>query len=478
MTAEIYSIAVDLKVPEKGPVQILEIMPSHIAGKTGYDRDGKNMVQDYILPYLRERFPRERVTHIDGFVSVNTVGSHYGFDLADAGHGVIYPERNIGTNACFRLMRSELLFAKRNPAFKIVNADQNFLALQNNKAAMALVVNSDDRLRPFFAPSLILPTAYDKKTARRIVEKLGQHETYVIKPVDEKHGNGVRMVSRDNLDEVLHQILCEQRKGKDPIVGRNYWKTDINPVFVVQPHITSKPVSKNGQNFDGTMRVFATLCRAPGEDGFDVKVHDGYWKLPHKPLNGEFSKASSISYSPSREEDGSKLVFLLSRLARRGLQVSFGAINSLEISDAERANIFPQLETVLPGLMKTIASRSLSQRIGKWLDHDRAEYHYVAAMLSADPICFPGADQDEIPMNTHAYAAGIAKKLVECSRKENRGVLTDYLLALHDRVESRDVPYGMKDSVLDPIVRRVRPISQADLISIAMAVLKDGPLIK
>ncbi len=152
----------------------------------------------------------------------------------------------------------------------------------------------DDAFSAYFRPKCMsCSKEYTPTLAHEITNDIGG-SFFVIKPVNSCRGRGVIIVERDNLDNMLQQILLRPQEladfGIDHTYG--YWAFDTNDKFLVEEFVESKPVSVdvdgngNMQEFDGTMRLVFTIHHYQNQPPV-INYLGGYWKLPAKSLSDE-----------------------------------------------------------------------------------------------------------------------------------------------------------------------------------------------
>jgi|GEM_PF-3003675 len=457
---QIFTLAVDIKVPETGPIQILEIMPGHHAGQSGYKKlfpadPYASMTNDHIMPYLTTLHPEQRAECAWPQTDLFDLASATCGSFADAQDGILYPERSIGKNKYFQILaRSEMVFLKHYPKITVVNGDQNFLLMQDNKAAIQLIIDETPALAPYFAASIILPARYDEDMAEDIQKKLGAHDYYVIKPVDQAQGNGVRIVAADALPDMLHDLLERKRRYKPQIPGRDFWLTDINPVFMVQPYISSHAVEKDGQSYDGTMRMFMTLHRENKDQDFAIKIHEGYWKLPARPLALTFNRASRISNSAGRTESVRFLSALFNRMSF-GRLCKPSEILSAAVRSADQDRVRADLACALPPLMKALDDMPIASRLKNWLYSDDEIRQGVAAMLSTHEWYYIGSEEDPLPLNSQKFPASFSDRLVALAQNDINGPLAQYFVNI-DNPDSYPKPLSRPSDIDWRVIQPIR----------------------
>ena len=424
----IHSMALDMKIPEHGPIQILEFMPSYMAGNKGYHQlHGIDMNTQVIIPYLEETLnePTEEIGYGDEDIPLSMLGYSYGHDIAACGHGIIYPRRNTDNEAgggSIVMTRADLQFARSHPEFTFVSADQQMLLTQENKAAQACVIAEDRTLRQFYVPTHLSTTTYDSGLAERIVKDIGPAEYYVVKPVDQSQGNGVRIIPADDMNKTLHHMLVNSRHYKKEKAGRDFWKTDISPVMVVQPYIPSRPVKYKNHDYDGTLRTFVTMYRSIDSTSWEVEIHDGYWKLPATPLKrGKAQLEQLVSHSPNRFESNGK----------KDKKFSNRRMDSAPMTLALCKEIFPQIHEFCERLPVVVESKSLYQRTWRNLTHRSAARQATGISMALNGEYYPGNINNPLPLNRNAFPSKVYNRIKQlCLKGEFGNAAENYVRAL------------------------------------------------
>ena len=179
-------------------------------------------------------------------------------------------------------------FKEQYPGFLFVN--ERSRKYSNNKHALQNLFK-DPILNQYRPMHKIYPKKYDKDLVKKIIKDF-ECERYVIKPINSTKGNGVIVVSRDDLDFTLKKILCidEEEDKKDQLkspLTYDYWDGDENSSFVVEEYVASKQISVNGEIYDPTMRIVCMLCC--NDEDFWVDFLEGFWRLPLKPVSVQSS---------------------------------------------------------------------------------------------------------------------------------------------------------------------------------------------
>ncbi len=318
------------------------------------------------------------------------------------GCGIIYPQRKLNDGSNYILTRQNFNYINLDSRFHFVNSSLNLTAITENKAAQYLMACDKPALLKYMPGTMIVTAKPDPSLADQIIATLGERRHYVIKPVDQTQGNGVRIVHRDKLDETLSSIFKLRAQNKRSKPGQDFWLSDFNPVFMVQTLETSKPVMKEGKLYDGTLRVFASLYRSAPHEDFKICVHDGYWKLPGNPVSSKIKNGNVISFSPYRLENVS--VFnTIAGFFRKPV------INAYPMNYKERSHVFPQIEDMLPAYLKTILRLPLGIRIGQWLTSSSDTAQSTAAMMAMHPIYYPSDAFEDLHLNSKRFPASYAR---------------------------------------------------------------------
>lgn len=290
-------------------MKILEFEAAHHAGYEGYrSLTGKDMMEDIVYPWMEDFFdvPVRRPDADEFFTEkffdfiFNRSGQLKNRDKLDT--IIVSPSRYyiqpwmIRHNFCDGL------------TVPIVSANSGFLQLTANKNYMDYVANmaelarheddspdgeeyepSKDSVFLLFPDMAMCPRDYNPYIYEKFMDEFkNDHKQYVIKLANESQHHGLILANRENLDSIIYQICerDEEVKGRAPKLPQE-WRENNAPLYTIQEKVKSRPIEKNGKQYDGTMRVFATIWHEPkNREGSTVeleprmKVHDAYWKLP------------------------------------------------------------------------------------------------------------------------------------------------------------------------------------------------------
>lgn len=201
----------------------------------------------------------------------------------DAYSGIIYADKDI-VNKCNFYQRSY-------PGILFMNAA--ILPYWKDKYKMNSLFNLNDELKQYKADWRLYPKKYDDQLAAKIYNDMPS-ELYVIKPKGEFLGNGVIVVSREDLNNVLKMILVPSSTKNSPYNEKYaYWSHNKDTNFLVEkyyesdytryPHLLNGNVSeKNEYHYDATIR-FAFILEY---DNGVMTYHylGGYYRNPCKAL--------------------------------------------------------------------------------------------------------------------------------------------------------------------------------------------------
>lgn len=157
-----------------------------------------------------------------------------------------------------------------------------------DKYRMTQLFAEDEHLSRFKPKWGNYTKVYTKELAAKIADDL-QCDTFVIKPRGEFQGNGVIIVQKHKLDEVLYYIITKKgvlAESKDPAYAS--WKNDSFDSFIVEEFVTSDLITiahLENKIYQPTMRVAFLLVYNKG--CHEVHFLGGYWKTPSVSLDEE-----------------------------------------------------------------------------------------------------------------------------------------------------------------------------------------------
>ena len=129
---------------------------------------------------------------------------------------------------------------------------------------------------------------YHKDLAAQIIHDL-KCDAFVIKPRGAFMGNGVTIVEKNQLDQVLEYIINPSESAKNnPDSAFRYWAQDPFNSFIVEEFVMSDLIIAphlGNKIYQPTMRVAFVLIHDKGE--FKVHFLGGYWKTPAFALSDD-----------------------------------------------------------------------------------------------------------------------------------------------------------------------------------------------
>lgn len=318
--ASIAFFTVDLKLPERGPLKILEFNPGMTSGFVGYQAAYRRQMRGLLWKHLAELgLPVWLAWQKSGHDAINaSKEDSAAYALADFSAqpgNILSGERrkllekgwhkpregfSPGKLGSYTGIFSDESYYDHDPS---EDFQREFLEgfahiLQLNRAG-AVHLMTDVK---FLTSRLFARAAKEFRPRSRLIAKDPQEgladeirraipaERYVVKPLDSMQGMGVLVVDAADLESALKQAIDGQG---------DYWGKDENPAFLVEEYAASKPVKYKGRAFDGTMRVAFTVLHDAG--GIRIHVLDSYWKLPSEPIGaGELREATVSVVKPEK----------------------------------------------------------------------------------------------------------------------------------------------------------------------------------
>lgn len=196
--------------------------------------------------------------------------------------------------ADFDVIRNFNFYRTSYPGILFINAAT--FPYWKDKYTMNAIFDRNDALKQYKADWRLYPKKYDSLLSERIQEEMSS-EFYVIKPRGEVLANGVIVVAREDLDEVLQIILnpspsLEKHSDKK----YSYWWKNKDDTFLIEKYyksdylcsslpLSEKTCCETEYHYDATMRIaFILQC-----NGHNMTYHclGGFWKLPSKALEEE-----------------------------------------------------------------------------------------------------------------------------------------------------------------------------------------------
>lgn len=172
-------------------------------------------------------------------------------------------------------------YCKTYPGILFLNAA--IFPYWRDKYKMDALFELNDELKQYKAEWRLYPKKYDAQLAGRIQEEMPS-EFYVIKPRREFLGNGVLIISSDELDQVLSMILEPTASlKKHPDEKYSFWAKNKEDSFLIEKYYRSDYIQLSSENhYDATMRLVFILQYDEGRMSYHCM--GGYWKLPCKAI--------------------------------------------------------------------------------------------------------------------------------------------------------------------------------------------------
>ncbi|MBS0656562.1 MAG: hypothetical protein JSR46_12355 [Verrucomicrobia bacterium] len=136
----------------------------------------------------------------------------------------------------------------------------------------------------------LYPKEYSETLAQTIMNDIPA-DRFVIKPRGAFEGNGVIIVSKEDLDSTLRYILQKSdalKKDKDK--SYSHWYKDRFDTFLVEKYYASDEIiveSFEGKTYQPTMRAAFMLIY--NNNRIDFRFLAGYWLIPFKSVDEEGS---------------------------------------------------------------------------------------------------------------------------------------------------------------------------------------------
>ncbi|MFV0339404.1 MAG: hypothetical protein ACK5MA_02060 [Parachlamydiaceae bacterium] len=190
--------------------------------------------------------------------------------------GIVYADQSI--------VQDYNSYCKAYPGILFLNAA--IFPYWRDKYKMNALFELDDKLKQYKAEWRLYPKKYDAQLADRIQEEMPS-EFYVIKPRREFLGNGVLIISSDELDQVLSMILEPTASlKKHPDEKYSFWTKNREDSFLIEKYYRSDYIHLSSKNhYDATMRLVFILKYDEGKMSYHCM--GGYWKLPCKAIEEE-----------------------------------------------------------------------------------------------------------------------------------------------------------------------------------------------
>lgn len=186
--------------------------------------------------------------------------------------------------------------------------------------------------KPNLAEKIISDFADSKKTISK-PEPLP--DTFVVKPVNSTRGQGIIIVEKENLDEVLKKILHKSSKqvlsDEEKYLDGDYafWQNYKESVFLIETFEKSKTIVVNKKEYDATMRIVFVMDFQ--ESIISFNIIGAYWKLPSCNLKDKCSLTE-----------------------KHKSNIGLNGVSSAKVSDEDINDIGKMLEKIIPEIYSKI----------------------------------------------------------------------------------------------------------------------------
>lgn len=452
--------AIDLKLDEKGRVNILEFEPSHHAGATGYwALTGKDMLEDIVYPRLRDHFNVPILRHKTEAMFASSWQRYIIGECAPK-----LPEGKNGYKAIcvtpryYYMQPHQLRFHAFPPAsleFPLMNGHPTFLMATSNKSVANLLIHDKLRDKSITPREWVVSKDYSRK--RQFDLKLPPDiDEFVIKLPDESQHTGITIARKDDVYDMLASVKTKSLRKKLNYEFAEEWDTNPCPSFVVQERVRSKPVIHNSKAYDGTMRVFVSAWYNMERDRVDILCHEGYWKLPINAIDEGDYYNQLVSGCPGklREASDNQLT------------------NFAHVSDEDKETVFATLQKSLGDVLHPLIFEPATYHISKFLfSEDEIRQDAGLSMLSMGNY-YQGSCHfvRHGAFNYSVEPDGLSEKLIDrvldiyCERPYSAGAR--YLRQLRNHNEPRFcfVSEEFRKSVLSrlPSLRELKPVQTSE----------------
>lgn len=179
--------------------------------------------------------------------------------------------------------------------------------------------------------TLILPRTY-KPNLNIIRAKFPNASKFVLKAPDMEGGQGVLIVTAEELSPTLRLLLCENEPKKLQRESKNFTQQLIrihknsqpdikniiqkveaieklsnseHPEFMIEEYIPSKAYQKDHKDYDGTVR--AAFMLVFDQESFQFTPLAAYWKLPPQPINQGTLRERTVSSFSKKHQSSARL---------------------------------------------------------------------------------------------------------------------------------------------------------------------------
>ncbi len=300
-------VVVDLKYSDQHGVKICEVQQGILSAFRGdrYVHDGEPVISDHFVSYVSKFYEKSWV--LKGRIADAVIRKRLEKSLKWDYNGRI---RSFKTNPKFmEKATAEVLdpyslqsyhgfvfgppaelakvpdFKEKYPGIVVIDSATHPFWVDKYK--MSCLFDRDPVLASFKPKWNLYPKKKDSSLSRQIINEIGG-DYFVIKPRGAFRGDGVIIVSKENLDATLKYIFSQSKKLKnDPDLSYQYWTKDPFDSFIVEEFFESDYVAIGQQIYQPTIRMVFVLTYDNQE--IHLEPLGGYCQLPSHPVNGKGS---------------------------------------------------------------------------------------------------------------------------------------------------------------------------------------------
>ena len=285
--------------------KILEMNPlQESAIKTLNKAHGGNFTRAQVSPFVKSCLPDRHVMQPPCGRYFDDILDEELDMLPEDWNGVLIPEAAIGSYAVSLNQERPLTIANADPLIAILFKNKGLqfdIATDVGGKSVPKTRNYDAHRQDLELEELAAMIREDFKG----VEKL------VIKPVDEKQGQGVVIVDRGEIERELRFLLTRPMfalSGEDHYgdgkFAEQYWRQHTSGLLQVQEFHKDRPIRHKGKQWDATRRYAGATVVTIDDDGrqnVQTAILGGFAKLPREPIpeDGAVTQNNRISYSKS-----------------------------------------------------------------------------------------------------------------------------------------------------------------------------------
>jgi len=157
-----------------------------------------------------------------------------------------------------------------------------------------------------------LPTfgVYSKKYSTTLIHQILREiasEYLIIKPLNAIKSDGIIMISRNNLDQTLKQILLHHT-NKQYIPSFDYWTNNHDNSFIVMEYAPSTTLTYKNKYFDPTLRISFILYHT--DNKIIIYLLRCFWRIPPQDLASSSSLTEQHISTPRIVDESLSGIFV------------------------------------------------------------------------------------------------------------------------------------------------------------------------